>query len=252
MVSAASARRPARRRRLGGTTAFLVFILTGCLEFTSLEPERSTPSRLQLLVLLQDGSPPITRASGQFRFGSDAAGARTLAREEIGVGGILLPPIERSRAGLRYDSTWEAGLDGTEIVLEGVRLAGVPGAPEVRLPIVWRAGPDSLVLSPDEDLVLPLRVSTALPREEVVRLHWGLFVRRLGEDGDPEVTLLTLNREGIPPERLRIPAEWLSEAGRPLRVELVQDAAGERDASEAGYLFRASLRGQLTWHVARP
>lgn len=216
------------------------------------------PSRLRVSLTLRDGDSPQARIQGVLDVAADDLGrVRSLDEDDLRIWGVSLKPEVRQRDHLDrylYEATWRAtpeDLARLEVSLEGPRVQGRGPGVELRVPLIWRAGPQGVTLGAGEDLRLPVRGGASSP----VASHLpGLDVRwwlRAGEaEAGSPAAHVSLEGEGLPPDTLRLAAARLAElGGRPLHVTLSVSVARQKHLGDAGYATELFLATELVWHV---
>lgn len=239
-----------RYRRLGPPAFALALVgsLAGCLDLVEPEP---APARLSAFLALQDASPAEADLSAVFLPGP----TEVAVREPLRVWDRSFDPeTEPNGDLLRYRATWvpNAGtLLRPDVEFEGPTLPGGSVRPLVRVPLIWRDGPDSLALEADSDLRLPLRgVPVQLDGEDSG--SWSVRVRALDSDGDPTNTILTLSASGLPPGTVVVQGAALGgEEEVELLATLRTSIHVNRSGPELPYPVAVTVQVQLNWHITR-
>lgn len=234
-------------RRLAGPALALALTgsLTGCVDF--LEPEPA-PTRLNASLGLRDASPAEAVLSAFL-----SPGATEAPREPLRVWDRSFDPEPPQNGDLlRYQGSWvpdTAVLLGSDVVFEGPALPGGSAGPVVRVPLVWREGPNSVALDTDSDLQLPLRGAPApLGAGDVA--SWTLRVRALDSDGDTISTVFSLSASGVPPDTVVVQRDILGSARHEsLLATLRTSFLANRDGPDVPYRVVAIVQVELNWLV---
>lgn len=223
--------------------------VAGCLDFVQPEPR---DARLSVTVQVTDGRPARGRITGAFRPGTGPDGSqRSVADPGIGVFGTTVGPTGTVSAGdaLSYRDSLALSvgdLDRMELVIQGPRLFRDHGRVSVSLPLVWRAGPDTVAPPPTGDLALPLRGTPGAPPGDGGGLFWSLTVRRAGEGG----SLYGAQGRDVVPDTIEVPRAVLEAGSSDVLVARLQVSQNRSlPAGEAGYSAAFGLSTEIVWHV---
>lgn len=233
--------------------ALLAVGLAGCLNFAEPEPG---PGHLEAFLDVRDEKPPSASVRARFYPGGTTDGsARAVEDPRIRILGAPVEPSEESGT-LRwtYERNLEpgaGGLDRESVQLVGPRLAGDGTRAVLALPLVRRAGGDSIRWPVGEPLELPLEGVDEVHRETASeRLRWTL---RIGAAGGPD-RLFTASGNGSLPDTLRVEEDAVSDASGPLeallRVQLEGTTPPAASAS-AGYETVLQLTVRVVWTIGR-
>lgn len=171
---------------------------------------------------------------------------------------FLGAPVEPSEESGTLRWTYErnlepgaGGLDRESVQLVGPRLAGDGTRAVLVLPLVRRAGGDSIRWPVGEPLELPLEGVDEVHRETASeRLRWTL---RITAAGGPD-RLFTASGNGSLPDTLRVEEDAVSDASGPLeallRVQLEGTTPPAASAS-AGYETVLQLIVRVVWTIGR-
>lgn len=238
--------------RTGPIVLVALALSGGCLPFIA--PEEG-PSRLRVSLTVRDGEPPQARIQGVLDVSADDLGrVRGLEVDELRVWGLSLDPELRRREHLDryvYEASWRAAPDDLarrEVILEGPQVqGGGPGA-ELRVPLIWRAGPETVVLPSDGDLRLPLRGVSDSSDFSHVEVRWSLRARGAGAGATR--TRFSRESEGLPPDTLRLPPEWMEELkDGPVEIGLTVAMVRVESAPGSGYAAELFLALELAWRA---
>lgn len=241
------------QRAVGGVAAaLLAATVAGCLNFA--EP-RPGPGHFESSLTLADDSVSRARFVARFSPGGDGDGdVRTVTDPAVRVLDRSIRPSAGSGAvWLRYDRSFtldERSLDRPAVELTGPRL-GERSPSVLTLPVLRRAGPDSVQLAEGEDLELGLLGTDDLTAAgEVERMSWAFSV----VDRAASSQLLGIRAEGPIPDTLVVDGDRLSgwSGTESLEASLHVELDAARPADTSGY--EASLRVDLhlTWEITRP
>lgn len=241
----------ARRPRSGGAPACVLVCLASaaaCLACFQFYEPGAWPVRLDVAIsvreepragaveaVLSPGLPP-EEVPGPLRVGERSFAAAAGA-------GVEAP---------RYVGSWvprREELSNGILRVEGPATAASGRRPVVRVPFLWRDGPETLPLGPAEDLRLPLHgVPESVPG--LVSAGWSLRVESLGE---ASTVLLRLSGSGLPADTVVVPAALLAQvARRPLRIRLRASYEVDGTATDAPYPVTTRLLVEPRWSVVRP
>lgn len=239
-------------RAPAAVAALAIAGLSGCLDFAGPEPG---PGRLEARLRIDgEGTPSRAELTARFSPGGHPDGTvRSVASPRIRLLDRVVEPSAASGAlEWLYEHGFElsaAGLDRKAVELVGPRLADDRSPAVVAVPLVRRAGPDSVSLPAGGALELPLDgtpEATRWPRES---LSWTLSLTRAGRS----TPLFTARGAGSLPDTLRVQADALDGAAGPLAASLFVHLEATKDpaasGSSYGTAFRVTVR--LAWTIAR-
>lgn len=240
-------------RASAAVAAVLGLGLSGCLDFVEPEPG---PGRLEALLDVRETEPSRAHFRARFSPGGTADGTvRSVENPRIRILDTAVEPSEESgvlrwiyRRNLDFDLS--AGeVDRQEVELVGPRLAGGRSPAVLTLPLVRRAGPDSVRLSAGEPLELPVGGGPDGSRRPLERIEWALSIRPIEGSG----VLFSARGAGSLPDTLRVQADALEGASGPLEASLnVQLEATEPAAGSAsGYEATLQVTTRLAWEIIR-
>lgn len=222
----------------------------GCLDFAQ---PGLRDAALNVTVRISDSATARAEVMAFFEPGSEQDGTgRSVADPSIVVLGTAVQPAEGMRE-LRYFAEFDvqaSELEGPEVRLEGPRLFADRGRESLALPLVWRAGDDSVVAPASGALELPLRGGADGAFRDVAGVVWSLEVR-----SDPgSERLYNATGGGAVPDTLQVPGEVFRDAPDADGFEVVARISTNRlvPAGQPGYQARLALRVTLTWHVTSP
>lgn len=221
-----------------------------------MEPEPG-PGRFDASVLLADGEPATLEVEASFEPGAAPGGrVRSPADPSLRVLATTVEPspdLTRDPGRLRYRATdtLDAGeLDRAELVIEGPRLSAERPRAVRTLPLIWRAGPDSVQLVEGEDLELPLRGTPGDTQDGDLKIRWRLDVE--GAEGS-DVRFSATGSSSIP-DTLVVPDGALAGArsGQPLQAVLRATLLVRSPPETTGYGTFLGVTVRLEWRVFTP
>lgn len=240
-------------RAAAGASAALLAAAGGCLNFAEPAPG---PGQLESTLVLTEEPSPRGHFSARLSPGTGPDGdVRPVTDPTIRVLDTPVRPSAGSGAvRLTYSRSFEldgAGLERTNVELAGPRLGERRPGAVVTLPLVRRAGPDSVRLAEGEALELPLLDAPDPATDgDVERVRWALSVI------DPEASreLYVERGAGAVPDTLEVAGDRLSGwAGTaPLEALLDVEVSAERPPGATGYETSFDLEVQLEWVIVRP
>lgn len=249
--------RPRAHARLAAAVLLLATGATGCLDIADpVEPEPG-PGRLVANVLLADGERPTMEVEASFEPGVASGGqVRSPADPSLRVLGTTVEPspdLTREPGRLRYratDTLDAAELDRAELEIEGPRLSAERPRAVRSLPLIWRAGPDSVRLVEGENLELPLRGAPEATQDGDLQIQWRLDVQ--GAEGSGVFFSATGNSSI--PDALVVPdgALPVSTSGGPLEAVLQAAVLVRSPPDETGYGTFLAVTARLEWRVFGP
>lgn len=225
--------------------------LSGCLDFAEPEPG---PGSLEADLDIRSEGPPRAAFRARFIPGGDADGTvRSVENPSIRILGADVEPSDGSGA-IRwlYARTFDP-IDGVTdrrtVEMVGPRLAGDRTRAVLAVPLVRRAGPDSVRVGAREPLELPVHGVPEASGGDLDRLNWTLRVRTAERAG----LLFTAAGAGSLPDTLRVPEEALGGASGALEAYLDADleAADPGAAPTAGYGAELEVTVRLAWTIVR-
>lgn len=246
-----------RRAPVVVACAGLLAAAVACLDFVEPEPG---PGVLQASLTVLDDEPALVQFSADFRPAADVEGdPEPPADASLRVWDRSLEPTgEGTPFVLAYSSAWTVGpsdLAADRIELHGPRPSGLQARRSVGLPLIWRAGPDSVQAAAGEPVSLPLRGVPAPSVGDPTEIDWQLIVRDTSQEG----RFYREEGSGPPPDTVVVPAGVVPAdvPGPPLQARLDVDAAVSVSARSAppelsGYEVRFRMFTRLDWHLLRP
>lgn len=260
MTAPAALPRRLRRRAHASLASAALLLATGaaaCLDFADpVEPEPG-PGQFNASVRLADGERPTMEVEASFEPGATPGGrVRTPADPSLRVLATTVEPspdLTRDPGRLLYRATdtLDAGeLDRAELVIEGPRLSAERPRAVRTLPLIWRAGPDSVRRVEGGDLELPLRGAPDGTEDGALRIRWRLDVQ--GAEGS-DVFFSASGNASIP-DTLVVPDGALSgsTSGEPLEAVLQAVVLVRSPPEEAGYGTFLGVTVRLEWRVFGP
>lgn len=224
---------------------------SGCLNFAEPEPG---PGRLEADLDIRGEDAPRAAFRARFSPGGDADGnVRSVENPRIRILGAEVEPSDGSGA-IRwiYARTIDlvaGGIDRQTVELTGPRLAGDRSRAVLVVPLVRRAGPDSVRVGAGEPLELPVHGGPRASGGGLERLSWTL---RITAPGSSEL-LFTATGAGSLPDTLRVRRDALGSASGPLEAHLNThlEAAEPAAASASGYGAALRVTVRLAWTIVR-
>jgi hypothetical protein len=223
----------------------IAMMCAGCLDFVEPEAcERPSDVAEVTLSASQENDSTI-QISGAMVPGYDECGtSRPVLREDLIVFGVLVPPDTVIGGHIRGYTARLVLDDSTRHVftVDPPPIAGLSSRPTVEWFGIRRVGGDTLWLEPGEDLVLHIEFVAGSPRPEPPSRRWALG----WSSGQQPFQIFA---EGLPPETLRVPAQYLS-PGSLTPVTLYYSQSGS--VTTPGYWARYHYATNISWTAIVP